>query len=114
MREENIKTVEAYISALKERDLSLAPLADDLKFTDPIAGTNQGADNFRAFLEGFLPSINDARVISHVCESEFVVTHFEVDGVFGIISILEKFRVEGGRITEAFGFFDPRAILGSS
>lgn len=113
MKKENIKAVEAYLNALKEKDLSLAPFAEDIKFEDPVSGKNTGAANFRAFLAGFLPAIEDVRVISHVCESDFVVTHFEVDGVFGIIPILEKFRVENGAITEAFGFFDPRPILGS-
>ncbi len=113
MKEENIEAVEAYLNALKQKDLSLAPFADDLKFFDPIAGNNSGAENFKAFLAGFLPAINDIRVLSHVCEADFVVTHWEVDTVFGIIPILEKFRVRDGKITEAFGFFDPRPILGS-
>ena len=112
MREEKTRAVEAYLNALKQKDLSLAPFADDLNFSDPVAGKNSGAENFRAFLAGFLPAIDDVRVISHVCEGDFVVTHFEVDGVFGIIPILEKFRVTGGKITEAHGFFDPRPILG--
>ncbi len=113
MREENIKTVEAYLNALKKKDLRLAPFADELEFFDPIAGTSRGAENFRAFLAGFLPAINDIRVHSHICEDDFVVTHWEVDAVFGIIPILEKFRVRDGKIIEAFGFFDPRPILGS-
>ncbi|HEY8562262.1 MAG TPA: nuclear transport factor 2 family protein [Pyrinomonadaceae bacterium] len=112
MKEEKTKAVEAYLNALKQRDLSLAPLADDLKFFDPVAGSGAGADKFRAFLTGFLPAVNDVRVLSHVCEDDFVVTHFEVDTVFGIISILEKFRVSNGKITEALGFYDPRPILG--
>ena len=74
---------------------------------------NVRAENFRAFLSGFLPAINDITVLSHVCEDDFVVTHWEVDAVFGIIPILEKFRIAGGKITEAFGFFDPRPILGN-
>lgn len=112
MKEENIKAVEAYLNALKEKDLALAPLAENLRFIDPIAGSDAGAEKFRAFLAGFLPAIADVRVLSHVTEDDFVVTHWEVDTVFGIIPILEKFRVENGRITEAFGFFDPRPILG--
>ena len=114
MKEENIKAVEAYLNALKQKDLSLAPFADDLEFSDPVAGAGAGAENFKAFLAGFLPAIEDVRAVSHVCENDFVVTHFEVDGVFGIIPILEKFRVREGKITEAHGFFDPRPILGSS
>ena len=112
MKEENIKAVEAYLNALKQKDLNLAPFADDLKFSDPVAGVDESAEKFKAFLEGFLPAINDLRVLSHVCEDDFVVTHWEVDTVFGIIPILEKFRVCEGKITEAFGFFDPRPILG--
>ena len=113
MKEEKTKAVEAYLNALKQKDLSLASFADDLKFYDPVAGSGAGAENFKAFLQGFLHAINDIRVINHVCEDDFVVTHFEVDTVFGIIPILEKFRVEDGKITEAFGLFDPRPILGS-
>ena len=112
MREEKIRAVEAYIDAMKQKDLSRAPFADDIAFEDPVSGKNAGAENFKAFLSGFLPAINDARVLSHVCEDEFVVTHWEVDTVFGIIPILEKFRVRDRQIIEAFGFFDPRPILG--
>jgi limonene-1,2-epoxide hydrolase len=113
MREENIKAVEAYLNALKQKDLSLAPLAAEVAFEDPLSGKNTGAENLRAFLSGFLPAINDVRVVSHVCEDDYVVTHWEVDAVFGIIPILEKFRVRGGEIVEAFGFFDPRPVVGS-
>lgn len=112
MREENVKTVESYLAAIGEKDLGRAPLAADIRFTDPIAGAGAGAENLRAFLSGFLPAVRSVRVIAHVCEGEFVVTHWEVEAVFGIIPILEKFRVRDGLITEAFGFFDPRPVLG--
>ena len=112
MKEENIKTVESYVNALRQKDLSLALFADDLIFEDPIAGKNTGAENFKTFLSGFLPAINEVRVIQHICEGEYVVTHWEIDAVFGVIPILEKFRVEDGKITEALGYFDPRPILG--
>jgi limonene-1,2-epoxide hydrolase len=112
MREENINAVEAYLNGLKNKDLSLAPFADDIYFEDPIAGKNRGAENFRAFLSGFLPAINDVRVVRHVCEGSYVATHFEVDGVFGIVPIIEIFKVEDGKITEAIGYFDPRPIIG--
>jgi limonene-1,2-epoxide hydrolase len=113
MREENIKIVEQYINALKQGDLSLAPFADDISFEDPIAGKSRGAENFKAFLSGFLPAINDVKIIQHICEGEYVATHWEIDAVFGIIPLLEKFRVQNGEITEAIAYFDPRPILGS-
>jgi ketosteroid isomerase-like protein len=112
MREENIKAVEAYLNALRQKDLSLAPFAEDIEFEDPISGRHTGADNFRAFLSGFLPAIKDIKILSHVCEDEFVVTHFEADGVFGVVQMLAKFRLRDGKIIEALNFFDPRPILG--
>ena len=112
MREENIAAVEAYLNALREKDLSLVPFADDLKFEDSVSGKGIGAENFKAFLSGFLPAINAVKIIEHVCENDTVVTHFEVDTVFGTIPILEKFRVRDGKIVEAVGYFDPRPILG--
>ena len=113
MKEENIKAVEAYINSLKEKDLSLAPLADDVLFEDPLAGKGTGAENFRAFLSGFLPAVYDVKIHRHVCEGDYVATHWEVDGVFGIVQVMEMFRVEKGKITEAIGIFDPRPIIGS-
>ena len=113
MKEENIKIVESYLNALRKKDLSLcAAFADDLEFADPIAGKAAGAENLRAFLAGFLPAINDLQIYDYVCEGEYVVAHFAVDTVFGIIPILEKFRVRNGKISELFGFYDPRPIIG--
>jgi limonene-1,2-epoxide hydrolase len=113
MREENIEAVEAYLNALKQRDLSLAPFAENIAFENPVAGKIEGAENVKALLSGFLTAINDIRIIQHVCEGEFVCTHWEADAVFGIIPIIEKFRVQNGKITEAVSYFDPRPILGS-
>jgi hypothetical protein len=113
MKKETIEAVEACPNAMKQKDLSLAPLAERIAFEDPISGKNTGAENFRAFLSGFLPAIDDVRIHGRVCEDDFVVTHWEVDGVFGIIPILEKFRVRDGKLVEALGFFDPRPIPGS-
>lgn len=112
-RQENISVVEAYLNALKQRDMSLAPFADDIIFEDSVAGKVEGAENVKAFLSGFLPAINDVKILQHIVEGEFVCTHWEVDTVFGIIPIMEKFRVVEGEITEAIGYFDPRPILGS-
>lgn len=112
MKEENIKVVESYLDALRKKDLSLASFADDLKFEDPIAGKGAGAENFKAFLSGFLPAIAEVKIHDYVCEGEYVVAHFAVDTVFGVISILEKFRVANGKIGELNSFYDPRPIIG--
>ena len=112
MREENVKVVEAYLNALKQKDLSLAPFADDIRFEDPVAGKITGAENLRAFLNNFVSAINDVRIERHICEDETVATRWEADTIFGVIPIFEMFRVEDGKITEAIGYFDPRPVIG--
>ncbi|MGH9821103.1 MAG: nuclear transport factor 2 family protein [Pyrinomonadaceae bacterium] len=112
MNNENIAAVEAFLSSLEKHDLSLAPLSDNISFDDPVAGKGTGVENFRAFLDGFLPAINAVRIRQHISEGDYVVTHWEADTVFGIIPMLEKFCVVGGKITEAIAYFDPRPIIG--
>lgn len=113
MREENIKIVESYIEAIGRKDLSFEMVADDIYFEDPMTVKNQGAENLRGFLKGFLPAIGNVRIFEHICDGDRVVTHWEIDGVFGAIQVLEKFKIENGKITEAVAFFDPRPVLGS-
>lgn len=113
MREENIKAVEAYINGIGNKDLSFETLDENIYFEDPMTVKSHGKENLRAFLTGFLPAIGDVKIHEHICENETVVTHWEIDGVFGAVKILEKFTVKDGKITEAIAYFDPRPILGS-
>ncbi len=112
MSKENIKAVEGYLNALKQRDLNLAPLADDIIFENPMVGKGQGAENFKAFLSGFLPAIKNVKVLGHICEGEQVATRWEVDTIFGIIQIGDFFHIRKGIIIEAHGYFDPRPLFG--
>jgi len=108
----NFEIIERHINALKAGALADLPIADDVKFENPITGAQSGAENFRAFLSGFLSAIKDAQVLRSVCEDDHVVAHWEVESVFGVIQILELFRVRDGLIVESNAFFDPRPVLG--
>jgi limonene-1,2-epoxide hydrolase len=112
MSEENIKAVEGYLNALRQKDLNLAPLADDIIFENPMVGKGHGKENFKAFLTGFLPAIKGVKIIGHICEGEQVATRWEVDTIFGIIQIGDFFHVREGKIIEAHGYFDPRLLFG--
>jgi limonene-1,2-epoxide hydrolase len=112
MSDDNIATVEKYIWSLKKGDLTAAPFADDIRFEDPVAGKGVGAEDFRAFLGGFLGAIIDIRITRHVAEGEFVTTQWEIDAIFGTIPILELFRIRDGKIVESTAYFDPRPVLG--
>jgi len=114
MKNHNITAVEAYLSSLEKHDLSLAPMDDEISFDNPVAGKGAGAENLTAFLSGFLPAIKSVRILQHVSEGDYVVTHWEADTVFGIIPMLEKFHVIDGKIAETIAYFDPRPIIGGS
>jgi limonene-1,2-epoxide hydrolase len=112
MSEENIKTVESYFKAMREKDLDRAPLADDLVFENPMVGKGKGAESFKAFLIGFLPAIHDVRVLSHICEGDFVATRWETETIFGTIQIADFFHLREGKIIEVRAYFDPRPLFG--
>lgn len=110
MRESNIEAVERYLGAIRSKDLSSAPIAPDIFFTDPLVGELTGEEAWRGFVGQLLPAVNGVRVHRHVAEGDQVATLWEADTVWGIIPILELFRVEDGRIKEARAFMDPRPI----
>ena len=112
MHSDNIAIVEKYLDALRQKDLGSAPFDSRVQFQNPMTGAGEGADQLRALLSAFLPAMDEVRTLRHVCEGEYVATHWEVHGVFGIIPILELFRVRNGLIVEAKAFFDPRPVLG--
>jgi limonene-1,2-epoxide hydrolase len=110
MRESNVAAVEGYLDAIRSKDLSRAPIAPDIFFTDPLIGELTGEEACRGFLTQMLPAISGVTVRQHVADGDYVSTLWEADTVWGVIPILELFRVEGGRITEARAFLDPRPI----
>jgi hypothetical protein len=112
MNEKNIKIVEDFFDALRRKDLSKAPIADDLKFEEPMMGAGSGSGALKAFVDGFYAALSDIRIIQHISDGDYVVTHWEVDGVFGTIPILEKFHILNGKIVEFHAFYDPRPVLG--
>lgn len=112
MANSNIETVEKYIYSLKNKDLSQAPLAENVRFEDSVSGEFSGAENVRAILSNFLPIINDVRIHRHIADGDMVATYWEADTAAGLIKIMEMFRIENGVIKEAIGYFDPRPLLG--
>ncbi len=110
--EENIKVVEHYLNGLSVKDLSDVPFASDMTFFNPITGRGLGGENFRAYLSGFLLAFNDVRIKRHWSDGDYVISEWEIDAIFGIIPVLEVFRVRNGEIAEADAYFDPRPILG--
>jgi limonene-1,2-epoxide hydrolase len=108
----NIEIIRRHIAALNGGELAALPIAETISFDNPVSGAQKGADSYRAFLSGFLAAIENTRVHRFVSDGEYVVADWEVDSVFGIIPILEIFRIEDDLIVESRAFFDPRPVLG--
>jgi hypothetical protein len=106
----NIKIVESYLDALRVKDLSKAPVAEDVVFEDPLATPASGRQAWAEFVSGILPALKDVRVKQHVVDGNHVATLWEADTVWGVIPIFEYFHVVDGTIREARAFFDPRPI----
>jgi hypothetical protein len=113
MRESNIEMVERYLDAIRSKDLSRAPLADDVVFADPLISEQVGVGAWREFVGQMLPAINGVRIRQHVAEGDHVATLWEADTVWGVIPIFELFRIEDGSIKEVRAFLDPRPITTS-
>jgi limonene-1,2-epoxide hydrolase len=108
----NIAAADRFLQALKDKDLSQAPLAKGLSYESPLSGeTIRGRDHVIRYLGVYLPVINDIRVVRHIADGDHVATVWQADTTFGQISLVYVLRVENGEIAEIQGFFDPRGFL---
>jgi hypothetical protein len=110
MENANVKIVESYIYALRDKDLSKMPFASDVVFEEPLTPVLLGAKAVLEYLPNVLPLIKDARIKRHITEGEYVATLWEVETPMGVIPIFECFRVVNGEIKEISAYFDPRPI----
>jgi limonene-1,2-epoxide hydrolase len=110
--EENIRTVETFLNCLRNKELADAPIAEDILFEEPLMGRGTGADSLLAFVGGFLSALSDIIIRRHVSEGDIVATEWEARGEFGIVPVLELFRIQNGVIIEFKAYYDPRPIVG--
>lgn len=114
MNKSNVEVVESYLGALREKDLSKAPLASDVSFEDPLTPRLNGRQAVLAFLSNFLPAFKGVHVTRHISEGEYVATMWEADTDFGTIPIFECFRISDGEIKEIRAYLDPRPITNAT
>jgi len=108
----NIAAATAFLKAMKDKDLSRAPLAESVSYDGPLSGEAiRGRDHVTRFLRVYLPVINDLRTVRHIADGDYVATVWQADTSFGQISLVYVFRVEMGNIVEIQAFYDPRGFL---
>jgi ketosteroid isomerase-like protein len=114
MENPNIKIVEGYLDAIRSKDLSKAPVDQDIQYEDPLTTPGSGIKAWSDFVSSMLPALSDVRVKQHIAEGDHVATLWEAVTIWGVIPIFECFRISEGRIKEARAFFDPRPITNAT
>jgi ketosteroid isomerase-like protein len=108
----NVTAAATFLNAMKHKDLSQAPLAEDVSYDGPLSGeVIRGRDHVSRFLAVYLPVINDVSVIRQIAEGDYVATVWRADTSFGPVSLVYIFRMEAGKIVEIQAFYDPRGFL---
>ena len=108
----NVGAATAFLNAMKNKDLSQAPLAENVSYEGPLSGEPiRGRDHVSRFLGVYLPVINDVRLVRQIAEGDYVATVWQAETSFGPISLVYVFRMEAGKIVEIQAFYDPRGFL---
>jgi limonene-1,2-epoxide hydrolase len=111
MRENVIRTVDAYLNGLGAKDISAAPFHPDIEFEGPVGPPIKGAATLRAVLTGFFPTIKGINIVRHIVDGERCATVFNFDTTFGIIPMIDCFHVVNGQIMSIRLYYDPRPML---
>lgn len=104
-----VHAVQSYLEGLRRKNLDGIPLASTVTFESPLASAS-GAQSVKDALAAMFPVIDDVRSLRCVADGEYVSARFDLHTPFGVIPVLDLFRVSDGQIVEIRPFFDPRPI----
>jgi limonene-1,2-epoxide hydrolase len=107
MREDVIRTVEAYLNALGTKDFAAAPLHSDVEWQGPPGTWIKGATMLRTVLSGLFPAITGIEIVRHIVEGEWCATMFNVNTTSATIRIFDCFHVVGGQIMSIQNYSQP-------
>ena len=105
-----VQAVKAYLTGIATKNLDAVPFADHVTFESPLAPPAIGVVAVKQQLTGMFPVVNGVRLLHHVADGDSVAARFDLDTPFGVIEVLDLFRVTAGRIAEIHPFYDPRPI----
>ena len=111
MREDVIRAVETYLNGLGAKDVSSACFHPNVSFEGPLGPPINGADALRQFLTGLFPAIQGVHIVRHIVEGEWCATAFDFHTTFGVIPIMDCFRVVDGEIVSVRPYYDPRPVV---
>ena len=110
MREDAIRVVEAYIDAVRNKDVDAVSLHADVVFESPIRNI-RGIANFRKGMEEFFPILKGIEVVHLTADDDTCAAVLKVDTIFGLIPFCEFLQIADGQIVSVRAYYDPRPIL---
>jgi limonene-1,2-epoxide hydrolase len=110
MREEVIRVVEAYIDAVRNKNVDAAPLHADVAFESPIRNI-KGIANFRKGMEEFFPILKRIEVVHLTADDDTCAAVLKIDTIFGMVPFVEFFQIVDRQIVSVRAYYDPRPIL---
>jgi hypothetical protein len=109
-REQNVAAVEAYLTCFETKDLSKAPLAENVTFEGPLVGTLSGRPTVEGFLAGILPMVKGIHVKQHIVEGDYVATVFDMETTHGVDHVFDRIHVVDGEIKDIHTFYYPKPV----
>jgi hypothetical protein len=102
----------ALFDALKAKDLSAAPLAENVIYQSPLSGEPiRGRANVARFLAAYLPVLKEVRIERQITDDSHTALVWHAESTFGPLTLVYICRVEQGEITEVQAYYDPRGFL---
>jgi hypothetical protein len=86
-RERKIQVIEQYFKSVVDGSLKALPVTDDYGSESPQSGLLKGEKTI-AYLGLIGAEMSDIRVVQHIVDGDFVVTHFEEITTKGILPIV--------------------------
>jgi hypothetical protein len=111
VREIVIRAVEAYLKGLGSQDLSAAPFSPEIVFEGPLGPPINGAAALTEFLTSLFPAISGVHIVRHIVDGDWCATIFDLHTTFGVIPVIDSFRVVDGQILSIRAYYDPRPVI---
>jgi hypothetical protein len=102
------QVVETYLRCVVSGNFSELPITEDYGSESPRSGLLRGRAAVD-YLRTIGPEMADIRIVQHVVEGDYVVTHFEEVTAEGTLPIVGIFEVRDGRVRFVRVFFDTAA-----
>jgi len=109
----NASVAAALLAAFQTKNLHEAPLAENVRYTSPLAGEEMvvGRENVIRFLGAYLPFINTVTVLRMITEGHDVCALWRVESPFGPLTIVYLLRIRNGEVDDILASYDPRPFL---